>query len=95
MIDTFQERTTMSKNLFADIRRLLVKFTEDLDQHSIGNEMRDEAQRIVDEIDILIKNKDFIEHIEEEIDEEEFRQASDEIAEQILTQSCPNGNCEM
>ena len=83
------------KNLFVDIRRLLIKLTEELDGHSIGNEMRDDAQRIIDEIELLLKNKKFIDHIEDEIEEEEFRQVSDDIAEEILTRSCPNGNCEM
>lgn len=83
------------KNLFVDIRRLLIKLTEELDDHSIGNEMRDDAQRIIDEIELLLKNKKFIDHIEDEIEEEEFRQVSDDIAEEILTRSCPNGNCEM
>lgn len=83
------------KNLFVDIRRLLIKLTEELDDHSIGNEMRDDAQRIIDEIELLLKNKKFIDHIEDEIEEEEFRQVSDDIAEEILTKSCPNGNCEM
>lgn len=85
----------MSNNLFVDVHKLLVDYTEELDRHSLGNPYREEAQRIIEELNILIKNKHFIEHIEEEIEEEERRQATDDIADEILNRGCINGRCEI
>jgi hypothetical protein len=87
----------MEHHLFTDIRRLLKDFVVLLDKHSIGNTETDEANRIIEEIDIVLKNRELVDSIETKIEEEEHRQISDDLAEEILSrgQHCPSGNCDV
>tara|TARA_R100000781_G_scaffold111455_2_gene77886 strand:- start:435 stop:692 length:258 start_codon:yes stop_codon:yes gene_type:complete len=85
----------METHLFTDIRRLLMDFVILLDKHSLGSEERDEANRIIEELTLLLKNEEFIGSIEKKIVEEEHKQMSDDIAEEILSHGCPNGNCDV
>lgn len=85
----------MSEDIFMRVKRLLENHVEVLNKHSIGDEHADEAQAIIDELNVLIKNKAFIEHLEEEIEEEERKMVSDDIAQEILNgKFCVGGNCE-
>jgi hypothetical protein len=68
----------MSDDIFMRVKRLLENHVEVLNKHSIGNEHADEAQDIIDELNVLIKNKAFIEHLEHEIEEEERKMVSDD-----------------
>ena len=83
----------MPHHIFLDIRRLLMDFVSLLDKHSIGNEEREEANRIVEELTILMKDEKFVEHLETEMEQHEHQQLSDDIADEILSRGCPNGNC--
>jgi hypothetical protein len=87
----------MEHHLFTDIRRLLKDFVVLLDKHSIGNTETEEANRIIEEIDIVLKNRELVDSIETKIEEEEHRQISDDLAEEILSrgQHCPSGNCDV
>lgn len=85
----------MSDEIFIRVKRLLENHVELLNKHSLGNEHADEAQDIIDELSLLIENKAFIKHIEEEINEEERKMVSDDIADEILSgKYCVGGNCE-
>lgn len=85
----------MSDDIFMRVKRLLENHVEVLNKHSIGDEHADEAQDIIDELNVLIKNKAFIEHLEHEIEEEERKMVSDDIAQEILNgKFCVGGNCE-
>jgi hypothetical protein len=85
----------MPHHIFLDIRRLLMDFVSLLDKHSIGNEEREEANRIVEELTILMKDEKFVEHLETEMEQHEHQQLSDDIADEILSRGCPNGNCDV
>jgi len=85
----------MSDDIFMRVKKLLEDHVEVLNKHSIGNEHATEAQAIIDELKILIKNKAFIKHIEKEIEEEERKMVSDDLAQEILNgKFCVGGNCE-
>ncbi len=85
----------MPHHIFLDIRRLLMDFVSLLDKHSIGNEEREEANRIIEELTILMKDEKFVEHLETEMEQHEHQQLSDDIADEILSRGCPNGNCDV
>ena len=85
----------MSDEIFMRVKRLLENHVEVLNKHSIGDEHAEEAQAIIDELNLLIENKAFIKHIEDEINEEERKMVSDDIAQEILNgKFCVGGNCE-
>ena len=85
----------MSDDIFMRVKRLLENHVEVLNKHSIGDEHANEAQDIIDELNVLIKNKAFIEHLEHEIEEEERKMVSDDLAEEILNgKFCVGGNCD-
>ena len=85
----------MSDEIFIRVKRLLENHVEVLNKNSIGDEHTEEAQAIIDELNVLIKNKAFIKHIEEEINEEERKMVSDDLAQEILNgKFCVGGNCE-
>ena len=85
----------MSEDIFIRVKNLLENHVEVLNKHSVGDEHAEEAQHIIDELNVLIKNKAFIEHLEKEINEEERKMASDDLAEEILSgKYCVGGNCE-
>jgi len=85
----------MPHHIFLDIRRLLMDFVALLDKHSIGNEEREEANRIIEELTVLMKDEKFVEHLETEMEQHEHQQLSDDIADEILSRGCPNGNCDV
>jgi len=87
----------MEHHLFTDIRRLLKDFVVLLNQHSMGNKETDEANRIIVELTALLKNPELVDSIESKIHEEEHKQISEDIADEILSrgQHCPSGNCDM
>jgi len=85
----------MSDDIFMRVKRLLENHVEVLNKHSLGNEHAEEAQDIIDELNLLIENKAFIKHIEKEIEEEERKMVSDDLAQEILNgKFCVGGNCE-
>ena len=85
----------MEHHLFLDIRRLLMDFVILLDKHSIGNGERDEAERIIEELTLLLKNQEFVDTIEDKIVEEEHSQVSQDLADEILSHGCSSGNCDV
>lgn len=85
----------MEHHLFLDIRRLLMDFIILLDKHSIGSVERVEAERIITELTLLLKNEELVTTIEDKIVEEEHSQVSQDIADEILSHGCPNGNCDV
>jgi len=85
----------MEHHLFTDIRRLLMDFVVLLDKHSIGNEETIEANRIIEELTVVLKNKELVDTIETKIEQEEHKQMSQDIADEILSHGCPNGNCDV
>ena len=87
----------MEHHLFTDIRRLLKDFVVLLNEHSIGNKETEEANRIIEELSLVLKNRELVDSIETKIEEEEHRQISDDLAEEILSrgQHCPTGNCDV
>lgn len=85
----------MSEDIFIRVKNLLENHVEVLNKHSMGDEHANEAQNIIDELNVLIKNKAFIKHLEHEIEEEERKMVSDDLAEEILNgKYCVGGNCE-
>ena len=62
----------MPHHIFLDIRRLLMDFVALLDKHSIGNEEREEANRIIEELTVLMKDEKFVEHLETEMETGNF-----------------------
>jgi len=85
----------MPHHIFLDIRRLLMDFVSLLDKHSIGSEERKEADRIIEELTVLMKDKKFVEHLETEMEQHEHQQLTEDIADEILSHGCPNGNCDV
>ena len=85
----------MEHHLLTDTRRLLMDFVVLLDKHSIGNEETIEANRIIEELTYVLKNPELVDTIETQIEEEEHKQMSQDIADEILSHGCPNGNCDV
>ena len=85
----------MEHHLLTDTRRLLMDFVVLLDKHSIGNEETVEANRIIEELTYVLKNPELVDTIETQIVEEEHKQMSQDIADEILSHGCPNGNCDV
>ena len=85
----------MAHHIFIEVRRLLMDFVALLDKHSIGSEDREEANRIIEELSVIMKDEKFVEHLETEIENHEHQQMTDDIANEILSHGCPNGNCDV
>jgi hypothetical protein len=85
----------MAHHIFIEVRRLLMDFVALLDKHSIGSEDREEANRIIEELSVIMKDEKFVEHLETEIENHEHQQMTDDIADEILSHGCPNGNCDV
>ena len=85
----------MAHHIFIKVRRLLMDFVALLDKHSIGSEDREEANRIIEELSVIMKDEKFVEHLETEIKQHEHQQISEDIAGEILSHGCPNGNCDV
>lgn len=85
----------MAHHIFIEVRRLLMDFVALLDKHSMGSEDREEANRIIEELTVIMKDEKFVEHLESEIENHEHQQMTDDIADEILSHGCPNGNCDV
>jgi len=85
----------MEHHLFLDIRRLLMNFIILLDKHSIGSGERNEAERIITELNYILKDKEFVDMIEDKIVAEEHSQMSQDLADEILSHGCLSGNCDV
>lgn len=85
----------MSEDIFIRTKRLLQDHVRKLEENNIEDDNKEEAEAIIDELSLLIDNKAFIKHLEEEIEREEYRMVSDDIADEILNSKyCVGGNCE-
>ena len=51
----------MAHHIFLEVRRLLMDFVALLDKHSIGSEDREEANRIIEELSVIMKDEKFVE----------------------------------
>jgi hypothetical protein len=84
----------MSTDLFRRVRSLLHDHIELLNKHRIGDSHVEDAQVIIDELDLLLKT-DAIKDIEKNIDEIERKSVSDDLAQEILNgKYCVGGSCE-
>ena len=84
----------MSTDVFKRVKSLLQAHIELLNRHSIGDTHVDDAQAIVDEINILLKSDD-IQGLEKHIDDAERKVVSNDLANEILNgKFCVGGNCE-
>lgn len=84
----------MSKDLFRRVKSLLKDHVQILNEHSIGDTHVDDAQAIIDEINILLKSGE-VKNIENQIDETERKLMSEDLADEILNSKyCVGGSCE-
>ena len=84
----------MSADLFKRVRSLLCDHIELLNKHQLGDTHVEDAQFIIDELDVLLKS-DAVKDIEKNIDEVERKLVSDDLAEEILSgKYCVGGSCE-
>ena len=84
----------MSQDLFKRTRSLLLDHIRLLNEHRLGDTHVDDAQALVDEIDLLLKS-DELKQIEQRIDDAERKIVSEDLAEEILNAKyCVGGNCE-
>jgi len=84
----------MSQDLFRRVRSLLQDHVRLLNQHSLGDIHVEEAEGIIDEINILLQS-DEVKNIEHQIDEAERKLISEDLAQEIISgKYCVGGNCE-
>ena len=84
----------MSQDLFRRVRSLLQDHVRLLNQHSLGDTHVEEAEGIIDEINILLQS-DEVKNIEHQIDEAERKLISEDLADEIINgKYCVGGNCE-
>jgi len=84
----------MSQDLFKRTRSLLLDHIRLLNEHRLGDTHVDDAQALVDEIDILLQSEE-LKYIEERIDDAERKIVSEDLAEEILNAKyCVGGACE-
>lgn len=84
----------MSQDLFKRTRSLLLDHIRLLNEHRLGDTHVDDAQALVDEIDILLQSEE-LKYIEERIDDAERKIVSEDLAEEILNAKyCVGGHCE-
>lgn len=84
----------MSQDLFKRTRSLLLDHIRLLNEHRLGDTHVDDAQALVDEIDLLLKS-DELKQIEQHIDDVERKMVSEDLAEEILNAKyCVGGHCE-
>lgn len=85
----------MSEELFTKIAHLLKHYIELLDTYSIGDTHKADAENILTEVKILMTDKSFVKHIEDEIQTKERQICSEEIADEILNgKYCVGSSCE-
>jgi len=84
----------MSQDLFKRTRSLLLDHIRLLNEHRLGDTHVDDAQALVDEIDLLLQS-DELKHIEQHIDDAERKIVSEDLAKEILNAKyCVGGHCE-
>ena len=84
----------MSNDLFSRIKYLLKDHISLLNKHSIGDTHVEQAEVIVEEIEILLKSNQ-VEKIEQTIDEVERQIVSEDIADEILNgKHCVGSSCD-
>lgn len=84
----------MSQDLFKRTRSLLLDHIRLLNEHRLGDTHVDDAQALVDEINILLQS-DELKQIEQRIDDAERKIVSEDLAEEILNAKyCVGGHCE-
>ena len=84
----------MSQDLFARIKSLLQDHVVLLNEHKLGDTHVEDAEAIIDEINILLKS-DKAGEIEKSIDVAERQAVSDDLADEIINgKYCIGGTCE-
>ena len=84
----------MSQDLFKRVKGLLQNHIELLNEHRLGDTHVEDAQNIIEELDILLKS-DKASEIEKRIDVAERPAVSDDLADEILNgKYCVGGNCD-
>ena len=84
----------MSADLFKRVKVLLQNHVELLNEHRLGDTHVEDAENIIDELDILLKSNKASE-IEKRIDVAERQAVSDDLADEILNgKYCVGGNCD-
>ena len=85
----------MSDELFTKVAQLLKHYIVLLDKQSFGNTDTIKAQAIADELDLLMGDKKFVQHIQDEIELKERQIVSDDIADEILNGThCIGSSCD-
>ena len=84
----------MSDTLFKRIRHLLKDHIALLNKHSLGDTHVEQAENIVDELDIFLRT-DSVAEVEQAISNAEKQQMVDDIADEILNgKHCVGGSCD-
>ena len=84
----------MSQDLFKRVKGLLQNHIELLNEHKLGDTHVEDAESIIDEINILLKS-DKAGDIEKRIDVAERQAVSDDLADEIINgKYCIGGTCE-
>lgn len=84
----------MSQDLFRRVRSLLLDHIRLLNQHRLGDTHVQDAEAIVDEINMLLQSDD-LKIIEQHIDDAERKVISEDLADEIINgKYCVGGNCE-
>ena len=84
----------MNQDLFARIKSLLQDHVVLLNEHKLGDAHVEDAEAIIDEINILLKS-DKAGDIEKRIDVAERQAVSDDLADEIINgKYCIGGTCE-
>jgi len=84
----------MSADLFKRVKGLLQNHIELLNEHRLGDTHVEDAQNIIEELNILLKS-DKASEIEKRIDVAERQAVSDDLADEILNgKYCVGGNCD-
>ncbi len=84
----------MSQDLFKRVKVLLQNHVELLNEHRLGDTHVEDAQNIIEELNILLKS-DKASEIEKRIDVAERQAVSDDLADEILNgKYCIGGNCD-
>lgn len=87
-------RIMMSDTLFKRIRHLLKDHIALLNKHSLGDTHVEQAENIVDELDIFLRT-DSVAEVEQAISNAEKQQMVDDIADEILNgKHCVGGSCD-
>ena len=82
----------MSQDLFKRVKVLLQNHVELLNEHRLGDTHVEDAENIIEEINILIKSGE-APNIEKRIDVAERQAVSDDLADEILNgKYCIGGN---